>query len=379
MGATESFTIHHAGDFQNATFDDIQKQCIDFLDRNGDETILMNIQQEHSDADSATFSGRFSSLADANYWTYPTQVPTLGNLQKKIVLVRTCRRNLTSPTKDVIAGWDWPGHGLEWNGFAVSGWSWNDVFTTQNFWHGIGGSADGDGGMGDGPGGEGGINGTDKGNYAEQHLDAAVAGTDPGKIYLNFLSRADTAIGDAAADINARVSGYIADNHPAPARLGVLPMDFCGNTGSGPGCLEDRIISRNTFTSGTVFVYPTPDQAPSTFTLKVTVSGQPGGWMVEGSHGWAVMGSTDPIVFEAYQSGGDVYFKVKDRAKYLSVSSEGQVGLYDWNNARTFKKEDEWLFSDENGQPLRVQTGGRSGELWCSYQGDLLDVAFVPA
>lgn len=280
----------------------------------------------------------------------------------------------------MIAGWDWTGNGLEWNGFAVSGLSWNYFFVTQNFWHGEGGAiADGPAGMGDGRGGVAGVTGTYKGDQVEFYIGEAANGRNPLKIYLNFLSRADTNIGVAAADINARISGYIDANHPGTARLGVLPIDFCGNTGSGPGCLEDNVISRNTFTSGTSYAYPTPEQAPSSFTIQLSPNGQPMGAMAEGSGGWAVAKTTDPIVFERYTYKGADYFKAQNVDSYLSVSNEGQVGLYDWDNARTFQKESTWLFSDENGQPLRLQSGTRAGELWCGYEGDLLDVTYVAA
>ena len=164
--------------------------------------------------DSATFRGKLSGEMDYTYWTFPTSVPTIGSVRNKIVLIRTCRRNLTDPNRPMIAGWDWPGNGLEWNGFAVSGLSWNYFFVTQNFWHGEGGTATGPGGMGDGPGGVGGVTGTYKGDQVERYISDSANGRNPLKLYLNFLSRADTNIGVAAADINLRISNYIESNHP---------------------------------------------------------------------------------------------------------------------------------------------------------------------
>lgn len=46
--------IHHANVFQNATFGDVQNQVVEFLARNPDETVVMNVQQEYSSVDSAT-------------------------------------------------------------------------------------------------------------------------------------------------------------------------------------------------------------------------------------------------------------------------------------------------------------------------------------
>lgn len=382
---TEPLYIYHSSDYQYSTFTDLQNDCIAFLDDNEDETILVNIQQTHSDVDAATFWGRFDALANHDYWSFVEQIPKVGDNQKKMVLVRPCRRNLTLPNKPVIAGLDWSGHGLEWNGFAVSGESWNDLFQTQNYWHGLGGSATGPGGMGDGPGGVGGINGTDKGNYVEQFIKDAVDGSNPGKLYMNFLSRADTSIGDAAADMNKRISTYIQQipAHPGPLRMGILAIDFSGNTGDGPGCLEDVILSVNPYVQGTSFSYAGPEPSPPSFKLQLTVAGQPSGWMMVGQGDWAdfltvsnIPTADSPVELETYSYGGVDYFKVKNESSYLSVSKDGQAGFFGWDGASTFKKVDKWLFSDYNGNPLRVRT---SGELWCGHEGDLVEVAYVPS
>ena len=381
------FPIHHGPDYQGTNFLTVQKECIEFLTSHPDETILMNVQQAVSDEDSATFSAKFNELHDAAYWSLPTAFPALGDHRKRIVLIRTCRRNFTTPARDVINGWDWPGYGLEWNGFAVSGISWNYFFETQNYWHGEGGSADGEGGMGDGPGGVGGVNGTFKGQKVEEYLDLAVGPRIPTKMFLNFLSRADTAIGDAASDINKRICSYIKTKVPVPGprRLGVLPFDFVGNTGEGQGCLEDAIVEQNAFKADTSYTYSSAVRAPQRFKIQVSVAGQAKGWLVEGDAGWAVLGgpggpgvvSADTVlVFERSTSSGVDYFTVQNDGRCLSIrSSEGQVGLY---NAKenAFQKESKWLFSEENGAPTRLR---QDGTLCCGNEGDLLEVAFVPA
>jgi hypothetical protein len=86
--------------------------------------------------------------------------------------------------------------------------------------------------------------------------------------------------------------------------------------------------------------------------------------------------SGTPLLFERYTWTGRDYFKVLNESRYLSVSNGGQVGLYDWNGARTFQKESTWLFSDENGQQLQLRT---NGEVWCGHEGELLEETFVPA
>ena len=128
--------------------------------------------------------------------------------------------------------------------------------------------------MGDGPGGVGGVNGTFKGQKVEEYLDLAVGGTSPTKMYLNFLSRADTAIGDAASDINKRICSYIRTTFPLPGprRLGVLPFDFVGNTGDGQGCLEDAIVEQNPFKADTSYTYSSAVRAPQRFKIQVSVT-----------------------------------------------------------------------------------------------------------
>ncbi|HEX2179418.1 MAG TPA: phosphatidylinositol-specific phospholipase C domain-containing protein [Actinomycetota bacterium] len=372
------FPVHHGPDYQHSDFSTVQKECMEFLTVYDNETILMNVQQAESSESSATYSAKFESLRNPFNWTEPELMPKLGDLRMKMVLIRPCRRNYTQSPPPAIAGWEWPGHGLEWNGFAVSGESFNTLFVTQNYWHGVGGSADGDAGMGDGPGGVGGVTGTFKGQKVEEFLSDAAAGKNPGKAYMNFLSRADSSIGDAASDMNNRIRDFLkAQAALAPGRgYGLLPFDFVGNSGSGPGCLEDRIIGANHFSAGNSFTYPSAGPVPaSKFKVQVTFQGRPG-WLKEGSGKWAVVSDSpdDYLALEPVPNADPGYFQASDG--YLTVNSEGQVCSWnDWNQASTFQKEDRWLFSDYNGGALRIRNGG---ELWCGNQGDLVEVELVP-
>jgi len=227
------FPVHHGPDYQDTDFLTVQKECTEFLNSYSDETILINVQPSHTGG--TTFETKFNELRDQNLWKFPTAIPTLEHHRGKIILIRPCEVDSTGKVTD-----GWPGTGLEWNGFSIPRESFNAVFETQNYWYGAADSR--------------GLTGTVKGEKVEQYLkDAAEGIRGPDKIYLNFLSRADSNIGDAASDMNARVATYFSGRFlgPAQRRFGVLPMDFVGNTGFGSGCLEDLIIRRNPFKTGT--------------------------------------------------------------------------------------------------------------------------------
>src|SRR5438105_7698891 len=82
----------------------------------------MNVQQKHYGVDSQTFEIRFKAAVApfGNHWLWPDQIPTLEACRGKIILVRTWL-----PSE--IAG-------LEWNGFAINGMSYNRIFQTRNDW-----------------------------------------------------------------------------------------------------------------------------------------------------------------------------------------------------------------------------------------------------
>jgi hypothetical protein len=164
-------------------------------------------------------------------------------------------------------------------------------------------------------------------------------------------------------------------------RLGILPIDFTGNTG-WTGSLEELIVLRNTFKPGYSVQFEV-----SPFKLLLSKTGQPwqGDFMTRGQHDWAVVGSPgspgnpsadDPILFERYTYEGKDYFKRQGHAQYLSCSAGGQVGLYPWDGARTFTANGPELRSDYyDNKPMRAK---KNGELWCGDDGDLLDVVFAP-
>ena len=228
-------------------------------------------------------------------------------------------------------------------------------------------------------------NDQDKEAAVEQYLNLAYNGqSSPDRFFLNFFSRAGTAyVGTAAQNINNYFQTYLGNNLRGTGhRLGILPVDFTGNTG-WTSSLEELIVLRNTFKPGYSVQFEV-----SPFKLLLSRAGQPwqGQFMAMGEHDWAIIGdhgspgspsADDPIIFERYTYNGKDYFKQKDHTQYLSCSGEGQVGLYDWNGARTFTANGPELRSDYyNNKPMRTKN---NGELWCGDDGDLLDVVFAPA
>ena len=237
---TVFFPIHHGNIYQNITFSRVQEQCIDFLQANPTEFIFMNVQQEehwyasdyHYVVDGKTFGDKFSELIapSRSWWLLPDEqrVYTVESSRKHIILIRTYDETSSK-------GWwigDNPEHspGLAWNGFDIDGLSKSQLFETQNGWNAW--------------------YGTEKGKQVKHYLDLASNQAGSAKIYLNFLSHTNGTPGNNAQDMNPMIHDYITGiDYRKP--LGILPIDFCSNTGQpGTGCLEDVIIEHNPYKSG---------------------------------------------------------------------------------------------------------------------------------
>lgn len=360
----DDFPIYHGGLTELIWFSSVQDQCATFLAQHPSETILMNVQLAQpgnlSNRPESEFEPKFLKAIHpyAAHWSFPDWSPpnrvwTLGNCRSQIILIRSGWPASTLPG----------GNGLEWNGYAINGTSYNAVFETQNHWENETGNPQST---------------PNKVNEVKRYLELAAQGTTGAdRIYLNFLSWAAGAyVGTAAEAVNNQILPYVQSGMTnTTGRLGVLALDFVGNTGWN-GCLEEAIIRRNPFKPGYSFTYPL-----SPFRLQLKKFDEPwqGLWMVEGEHGWAVAGdegspgnpsANEPIVFERT---GDL-FTVKDDGRYLNASYGGQVGLYN-SSGTVFRDQGGQLVSEYmGGKPMRVNA---NGELWCGDDGDVLEVIFV--
>jgi len=234
------FPIHHGSVFQNIFFEEVQAQCIAFLNENPSECIIMNVQMEY-DGDGNEFRKKFLELTSAykNYWYTKNSIPTLDECRKRIVLVR-------SYDSKANKGWskgsdkDWPdgvnGGGLEWNGFNINGESSNSIFSTQNGWTAW--------------------HGGQKGDEVEKYIKSAKDNA-PKLITLNFASYAnDNGPGPNAGGMNSRLQKFLPAYNITQwgIVLGIIVIDFVGNTGNDGKSLENLIIERQKY-QGSNFSY----------------------------------------------------------------------------------------------------------------------------
>lgn len=83
------FTIHHGQFYLNINFGDVLVQCLNFLNTNSSETIIMRIKQENSSVSDA----EFRTVFDTKYGEYhqkmylETSIPNLGSVRGKIVVL----------------------------------------------------------------------------------------------------------------------------------------------------------------------------------------------------------------------------------------------------------------------------------------------------
>lgn len=229
------FPIYHGTDIpesQCILFEEVQAQCIAFLSENPSEVVVMNVQMEYS-GDGDEFRKKFLELIEPykkKHWYLGNTIPTLdNNLRGKIVLIRAY-----DAAKN--AGWgrgsdsEWQdgasGGGLEWNGFDDNGESSNTVFQTQNKWKSI--------------------HGSEKGDLVEKYIKNSQANAANGKLTLNFASyTGDSGIGPNADGMNKRLQGFLRNfgtDGNWGAALGIIPLDFIGNTGDTGSSLENLII-----------------------------------------------------------------------------------------------------------------------------------------
>ena len=92
----DAFTIHHGSVYQKANFNDVLDACLEFLENNPTECIIMSVREEHKAADNTrsfeeTFD-RYVNQAPAS-WELGNSIPHLGDVRGKIVLFRRFKAN----------------------------------------------------------------------------------------------------------------------------------------------------------------------------------------------------------------------------------------------------------------------------------------------
>jgi 1-phosphatidylinositol phosphodiesterase len=258
------FRIYHGntvGGDQYITFEEVQAQCIWFLEQNPSEFIMMNVQWEIIDnaSDGEKFRDTFWKLTEPyrqHHWYLRETgtpghefVPRLSDVRGRIMLLRPYYED----GADTVG---WPGFpanakppvecGSVWRGFNVNGTSANGIFETQNAWSTLDG----------GP----------KGDLVEQYIRDAGPNAAKNKLTLNFASyaRDSQTPGRNADGMNKRLKAYLApDQNTGFRNLGVINLDFASNTGDDGYSLENLIIERQPHQMpGTMYGGLNPDMYP---------------------------------------------------------------------------------------------------------------------
>lgn len=209
------FEITHGGHDQQITFAKVQEQVVEFLKANPSEVVLMNIQQEESLENNANFVARFDSIVAGfeDYWWFDERIPTIEEARGRIVLVRGYDPLTFNPTKPVDGSW-LTDKGIPLNALTSEGSSSNKYFRTQNY---------------------------SKALEREKIMEIEkllAEGIVDNRIALNFLSYAHFgATPWANAEVmNPRINEHIKQQRFAQSPVGLLAMDFVGNT---PGFVDE--------------------------------------------------------------------------------------------------------------------------------------------
>lgn len=233
------FPVYHGIARQNILFEEIQAQCVAFLDANPSEFILMNIQMNEGTEDraiGAQFGSKFLDLIEPykDYWYMETGVkiqpgfgpvpnlPTIHDVRKRIVLVRS----IAIMNSNSIVGWEIPSGesnrskgGFTWSGFNINGTSSEINSRTQNKWDDT--------------------DYAEKQPMVEQYIKDAKDNANFGMLTFNFASYTGYP-GANAQEMNDWMKGYLKTNWGF--NTGIIALDFTGNTGDAGDSLENLII-----------------------------------------------------------------------------------------------------------------------------------------
>lgn len=196
------FAIHHGAIYQNLNFTDVLNACINFLNSNPTETIIMSVKEEHTPSNNTrTFEQTFDTYVQQNpsKWDLGNNIPTLGSIRGKIRLLR--RFSAASP-----------------KGIDATAWADNTTFDinnaaanlkVQDFYN---------------------VNDVNnKWTSVETQLNAAKNDTS-NRLYLNYGSGYKAGIfgipniNTVANFINPKISTFFTNN--THGRFGIIPLDF---------------------------------------------------------------------------------------------------------------------------------------------------------
>ncbi|ORT58912.1 phosphatidylinositol-specific phospholipase C [Streptomyces sp. CB03238] len=181
----DAFAIHHGAYYQNQMFGDVLIACRAFLAAHPSETVLMRVKQEHSEDSDATFRRVFDLYLDAKGWRPLFRIgdglPTLGEARGKVVLLAD---NGGLP-------------GVRYGDGAL--FDIQDDYMAEPF-----------------------------AKYPKIEAHFRKAATQPGKLYVNYVSTAALLPPRWNADrLNPRVHGFLDGAEASGWKgLGIVPMDF---------------------------------------------------------------------------------------------------------------------------------------------------------
>ncbi|MET9436238.1 phosphatidylinositol-specific phospholipase C [Streptomyces sp. NPDC006551] len=196
----DSLAIHHGAYYQNLMFGDILVACRDFLAAHPSETVLMRVKQEYSEDSDATFRRIFDHYLDVRGWRPLFRIgdglPSLGEARGRVVLLAD---NAGLP-------------GVRYGDGAL--FDIQDDYMAE-------------------PGAK----------YPKIEAHFRKAATQPGKLYVNYVSTAALLPPRWNSDrLNPRVHSFLDGAEAGGWKgLGIVPLDF-PNTRSG---LVESLIRHN--------------------------------------------------------------------------------------------------------------------------------------
>lgn len=211
------FLIFHGAVYQHQGFGDVYRACIDFLDANPSECILMSLKRDHDDENpTLPLEARFDAYVSEHpdRWYLGDSIPALGAVRGKIVLMRRFAAERTPKGIDLTGIRDNATSDLNNPNAHVMVQDCYDLDSTEV---------------------------STKWAEIEEWLKKAAADSDERVLYLNFSS----AVGGAglpvpalmASAINPRLASYL--NEHTLRKTGILVMDFMVPT------LNEMIIRMN--------------------------------------------------------------------------------------------------------------------------------------